>query len=75
MKMTLACDHRSVDGATGTFLQPLKGFIENPTHVGVGFLRYLRNIPAFVRFFYFKENKENTFNHGAGKGIGLPPLY
>ena len=31
MKMTLACDHRSVDGATGAqFLQTLKGFIENP---------------------------------------------
>ncbi len=31
MKMTLACDHRSVDGATGAqFLQTLKAFIENP---------------------------------------------
>ncbi|OIQ37385.1 MAG: pyruvate dehydrogenase complex dihydrolipoamide acetyltransferase [Bacteroidetes bacterium MedPE-SWsnd-G1] len=31
MKMTLACDHRTVDGATGAqFLQTLKGFIENP---------------------------------------------
>ena len=31
MKMTLACDHRSVDGATGAqFLQTLKGLIENP---------------------------------------------
>ena len=31
MKMTLACDHRSVDGATGAqFLQTLKGYIENP---------------------------------------------
>ncbi len=31
MKLTLACDHRSVDGATGSlFLQTLKGFIENP---------------------------------------------
>ena len=31
MKMTLACDHRSVDGATGAqFLQTLKGFLENP---------------------------------------------
>ena len=31
MKLTLACDHRSVDGATGAlFLQTLKGFIENP---------------------------------------------
>jgi len=31
MKLTLACDHRTVDGATGaTFLQTLKGFIENP---------------------------------------------
>ena len=31
MKLTLACDHRTVDGATGAaFLQTLKGFIENP---------------------------------------------
>ena len=31
MKMTLACDHRSVDGATGAqFLQTLKSYIENP---------------------------------------------
>ncbi|MBL4746959.1 MAG: pyruvate dehydrogenase complex dihydrolipoamide acetyltransferase [Flavobacteriaceae bacterium] len=31
MKITLACDHRTVDGATGAaFLQTLKHFIENP---------------------------------------------
>ncbi|MCL4133676.1 UNVERIFIED_CONTAM: hypothetical protein GTU68_008013 [Idotea baltica] len=31
MKMTLACDHRTVDGATGAqFLLTLKGYIENP---------------------------------------------
>jgi pyruvate dehydrogenase E2 component (dihydrolipoamide acetyltransferase) len=31
MKLTLACDHRTVDGATGAaFLQTLKNFIENP---------------------------------------------
>ncbi|WP_299386914.1 pyruvate dehydrogenase complex dihydrolipoamide acetyltransferase [uncultured Lacinutrix sp.] len=31
MKLCLACDHRTVDGATGAqFLQTLKGFIENP---------------------------------------------
>jgi len=31
MKLTLACDHRTVDGATGAlFLQTLKGLIENP---------------------------------------------
>ena len=31
MKLTLACDHRSVDGVTGSlFLETLKGFIENP---------------------------------------------
>jgi len=31
MKLCLACDHRTVDGATGAqFLQTLKGYIENP---------------------------------------------
>ncbi len=31
MKLSLACDHRTVDGATGSlFLQTLKGYIENP---------------------------------------------
>lgn len=31
MNLTLACDHRTVDGATGSeFLQTLKEFIENP---------------------------------------------
>lgn len=31
MKVTLACDHRTVDGATGAaFLQTLKVYIENP---------------------------------------------
>lgn len=31
MKLSLACDHRTVDGATGAeFLQTLKGFVENP---------------------------------------------
>jgi len=31
MKLTMACDHRSVDGATGSeFLLTLKGYIENP---------------------------------------------
>lgn len=31
MKVTLACDHRTVDGATGAaFLQTLKIFLENP---------------------------------------------
>jgi len=31
MKLTLACDHRTVDGVTGSlFLETLRGFIENP---------------------------------------------
>ena len=31
MKLTLSCDHRSVDGAVGaTFLQTLKKYVENP---------------------------------------------
>ncbi|WP_417200062.1 pyruvate dehydrogenase complex dihydrolipoamide acetyltransferase [Bizionia sp.] len=31
MKLTMACDHRTVDGATGSeFLLTLKGYIENP---------------------------------------------
>lgn len=31
MKVTLACDHRTVDGATGAdFLQTLRAYIENP---------------------------------------------
>ena len=31
MKLTLACDHRVVDGLTGSkFLQALKPLIENP---------------------------------------------
>jgi pyruvate dehydrogenase E2 component (dihydrolipoamide acetyltransferase) len=31
MKVTLSCDHRSVDGATGAaFLQSVKAFLENP---------------------------------------------
>jgi pyruvate dehydrogenase E2 component (dihydrolipoamide acetyltransferase) len=31
MKITLSCDHRSVDGAVGAaFLQTFKKFLENP---------------------------------------------
>ena len=34
MKLTLACDHRTVDGATGAaFLETLKGYIENPVTI------------------------------------------
>jgi pyruvate dehydrogenase E2 component (dihydrolipoamide acetyltransferase) len=34
MKITLACDHRSVDGATGAaFLQTLKAYLENPVTI------------------------------------------
>ena len=36
MKVTLACDHRTVDGATGAlFLQTLKEYIENPIRLVV----------------------------------------
>ena len=36
MKLTLACDHRTVDGATGAlFLQTLKEYIENPIRLVV----------------------------------------
>jgi pyruvate dehydrogenase E2 component (dihydrolipoamide acetyltransferase) len=31
MKITMSCDHRSVDGATGAaFLQTFKKYLENP---------------------------------------------
>jgi len=34
MKLTLACDHRTVDGVTGAkFLQTLKEIIENPVRL------------------------------------------
>lgn len=34
MKLSMACDHRSVDGATGAaFLQTLKVFLENPVTI------------------------------------------
>ena len=34
MKLTLACDHRAVDGATGSlFLKTLKEYIENPVSI------------------------------------------
>lgn len=34
MKVTLTCDHRTVDGATGAaFLKTLKGYIENPVAI------------------------------------------
>ena len=34
MKLTLSCDHRSVDGATGAaFLQTVKRFLENPVRL------------------------------------------
>jgi len=36
MMLTLACDHRSVDGATGAaFLQTLKSYLENPVTIFV----------------------------------------
>ena len=31
MRITMSCDHRVIDGATGAqFLQTLKGMLENP---------------------------------------------
>ena len=34
MKVTLSCDHRSVDGAVGAaFLQTFKAYMENPVHL------------------------------------------
>lgn len=34
MKLTLSCDHRSVDGATGAkFLQSIKAYLENPINM------------------------------------------
>jgi len=34
MKLTLACDHRVVDGATGAqFLQTLRELVENPLKI------------------------------------------
>ena len=37
MKITMSCDHRSVDGATGAaFLQTFKKFMENPVMMLVG---------------------------------------
>ncbi len=34
MKVTLSCDHRAVDGATGSaFLQTLKGLLEDPVRI------------------------------------------
>jgi len=34
MKITLACDHRTVDGATGAqFLQTLKNYLEHPANM------------------------------------------
>ena len=34
MKVTLSCDHRAVDGATGAaFLQTFKGFMEDPVRI------------------------------------------
>ena len=34
MKLTLSCDHRSVDGASGAaFLQTVKKFLENPVQL------------------------------------------
>ena len=37
MKLSLACDHRVIDGATGAaFLQTLKTYLEQPLAVLIG---------------------------------------
>jgi pyruvate dehydrogenase E2 component (dihydrolipoamide acetyltransferase) len=34
MKVTLSCDHRSVDGASGAaFLQDFRAYLENPVRM------------------------------------------
>ena len=55
MKLTLAADHRTVDGATGAaFLQTLKGFIENPVSMFLQLENYYKLNPAYVcRIFCF----------------------
>ena len=43
MKLILARDHRTIDGASGSkFLQTLKDFIENPIKILLNFF-YLHN--------------------------------
>ena len=53
MKLTLACDHRTVDGAVGAqFLQTLKTFIEKPCY----------NVSLKRHFLYNKKLRENSLS-------------
>ena len=56
MMLSLACDHRTIDGATGAqFLQTLKQYIENPVTMLALVFQYLfiKKVPLLLRDFLF----------------------